>query len=103
MRLLNAQSRELEEFGGSNISLYAILSHTWGDHEITFQDVERRVVHKKTGYEKIRVTCLIAAEHGFKYVWIDTCCTIQTHHRRQCPTKGSAFATENGGRMYLSF
>ncbi|KAH8719380.1 hypothetical protein GQ44DRAFT_366567 [Phaeosphaeriaceae sp. PMI808] len=103
MRLLNTEKYELEEFGDNKIPLYAILSHTWGDHEITFQDVERRNAEEKAGYEKVRKTCSIAAAHGFKYVWIDTCCTIQTHHRRQCPTKTVTYAAENGGRMYIVF
>lgn len=78
MRLLNTESRELEEFGDDKIPLYAILSHTWGDHEITFHDVERRNADTKAGYEKIRQTCSIVAAHGFKYVWIDTCCIDKT-------------------------
>ncbi|KAH8719198.1 hypothetical protein GQ44DRAFT_742073 [Phaeosphaeriaceae sp. PMI808] len=45
----------------------AISVHTWGDYEITFQDVERRIADKKAGYEKVKRTCSIAAAHGFKY------------------------------------
>ena len=74
MRLLNTITRKLEQFGGDKIPLYAILSHTWGDHEIAFQDIQDAGVENKVGYEKIRRTCSVAAAHGFSYVGIDTCC-----------------------------
>ncbi len=74
MHLLNTTTRKLEEFGGNKIPLYAILSHTWGENEITFQDIEGADAEQKPGYEKIRNTCSMAAAAGFDYVWIDTCC-----------------------------
>jgi hypothetical protein len=37
--------------------LYAILSHTWGESEITFQDIKGDDVEKRVGYEKVRKTC----------------------------------------------
>ncbi|KAH6681655.1 putative ankyrin repeat-containing protein [Halenospora varia] len=52
MRLLNTTKRKLEEFGGNKIPLYAILSHTWGESEITFQDIKGDDVEKRVGYEK---------------------------------------------------
>src|ERR1700722_4796563 len=78
MRLLNTTKRKLEEFGGNEIPLYAILSHTWGEIEITFQDIEGDDAEEKVEYEKVRNTCNIAAAHGFDYVWIDTCCIDKT-------------------------
>ncbi|RFU30044.1 hypothetical protein B7463_g6282, partial [Scytalidium lignicola] len=76
MRLLHTRTLKLEEFGDEN-ELYAILSHTWGENEITFQDIERGVIEKE-GCEKVRKTCALAASHGFDYVWIDTCCIDKT-------------------------
>ncbi|KAI5801991.1 hypothetical protein FPQ18DRAFT_369647 [Pyronema domesticum] len=55
MRLLNASTLKLKEFYG-RIPKYAILSHTWAEEE------------------KIWMTCQIASDKGFEYVWIDTCC-----------------------------
>jgi hypothetical protein len=43
MRLLNAKTRRLEEFFDKEIPKYAILSHTWGDNEITFKEFDRYV------------------------------------------------------------
>src|SRR5579862_1396337 len=78
MRLLNTTKRKLEEFASNEIPLYAILSHVWGKNEITFQDIEGADAEKKVGYEKLGKTCSMAADHGFDYVWIDTCCIDKT-------------------------
>jgi hypothetical protein len=78
MRLLHTTNYKLEEFGAHEIPLYAILSHTWGENEITFQDIESADVKKEERCEKIRNTCTVAADHGFDYVWIDTCCIDKT-------------------------
>jgi len=38
MRLINTRTLKLEEFIGQQIPQYAILSHTWGDEEVSYQD-----------------------------------------------------------------
>jgi hypothetical protein len=73
MYLLDVHSRKLKYFAGE-VPLYAILSHTWGDDEITFQDIGTARVEERTGYAKVDKTCELATEHGLDYVWIDTCC-----------------------------
>ena len=56
-------------------SEYAILSHTWDDDEVTFQDIkDLQIASKKKGWVKIQQTCLLAAAGGIKYAWVDTCC-----------------------------
>jgi hypothetical protein len=105
MRLINTHSLELEEFYGDKIPQYAILSHTWTDEEVTYQDwldCGRRT-RKEKGHHKVKRASAIARESGFQYLWCDTNCIIQTHHRRQRPTKRVAYAAENGGRMYIAF
>jgi ankyrin repeat protein len=103
MRLLNTENCELEEFGDNKIPLYAILSHTWGEHEITFQDVERGNADKKTGYEKIRKTCSIAAAHGFKYVWIDTCCIDKASSAELSEAINSMYRWYQGSGMCYAY
>jgi len=78
MRLLNITTCKLEEFGGNTIPPYAILSHTWGENEITFQDMEGAGAEEKAGSKKVQNTCTRAAADGFDYVWIDTCCIDKT-------------------------
>jgi hypothetical protein len=53
---------------------YAILSHTWTDQEVTYQDLISSSRKIKSGYEKIKFCREQATRHGLKYFWVDTCC-----------------------------
>ncbi|KAK1750137.1 heterokaryon incompatibility protein-domain-containing protein [Echria macrotheca] len=77
MRLLNVETRKLEEFY-DNIPAYSILSHRWGDGEVLFQDIQSGTAASKPGYAKLLGACELAASHGFWYIWIDTCCIDKT-------------------------
>ncbi|KAI1284515.1 heterokaryon incompatibility protein-domain-containing protein [Xylaria sp. FL0933] len=74
MRLLNVKTRQLQDFFGEGVPDYAILSHTWGEEEVTFQDLQYPSHKKKRGYTKIHQTCLLAAIDRLKWIWIDACC-----------------------------
>jgi hypothetical protein len=74
MRLLHSSTLKLYEFIGTDIPPYAVLSHTWGIDEVSFQDIQGSEAGKKAGYEKIRRCCKKAAADGFEYIWVDTCC-----------------------------
>ncbi len=74
MRLLNIETLKLETFYGFDIPEYAILSHTWGPEEVTFQDLTTDILQEKEGWGKILGTIKEAKKQGCKYVWIDTCC-----------------------------
>ena len=74
MRLLNTESLEFEEFFDSQIPKYAILSHRWGNEEVTYQEFRKGKRQDKQGYAKIRQCCALAGKRGFGWVWIDTCC-----------------------------
>ena len=74
MRLLNVRTRQLEELFGSQIPKYAILSHTWGQEEVTFSDIHTTSAQAKVGYTKFENVCSQAARDGYHLVWIDTCC-----------------------------
>jgi hypothetical protein len=52
MRLLNTSTFELHEFQ-SNTPLYAILSHTWAEEEVTFDEIGTFEAEKKLGFQKI--------------------------------------------------
>lgn len=73
MRLLNAKSLRLEEFFGE-IPKYAILSHTWREDEVLYEDMKNGKPKEKKGYDKIKNCCVTASNDGYLYVWIDTCC-----------------------------
>lgn len=101
MRLLNVETLQLEVFEGGPRTTFAILSHTWSDEEVTFQDMMSfsfshtshslpipphihpslhqsrpgpKAVESKKGFSKILSCCKKARQEGYQYVWIDTCC-----------------------------
>jgi Heterokaryon incompatibility protein (HET) len=78
MRLVNVHTMELETFLPGRIPRYAILSHTWGNDEILFEDMcaVRKEIVERTGYAKIMDCCTKIRKRrpGLDYVWIDTCC-----------------------------
>ena len=54
---------------------YAILSHTWDDEEVNFQQWESMAISDIThmkGYHKIKRFGEKAASNGFSWVWVDT-------------------------------
>jgi hypothetical protein len=57
-----------------DVPIYAILSHTWGKEEISFQDMEAGADKSKAGWKKIEFCAKQAAADGLEYFWIDTCC-----------------------------
>ncbi|CAF9914377.1 MAG: hypothetical protein ALECFALPRED_009578 [Alectoria fallacina] len=78
MRLLDTTTIKLSEFHDADIPPYAILSHTWGKNESSFQDLHRVKSKGPQGYYKIARCCALAASQGYKWVWIDTCCIDKT-------------------------
>lgn len=103
MRLINVHTLELEEFVGSEIPPYCILSHRWEGKEITYRDYRKGRRKESAGYQKIVRFCEWVRdgtlqhdfvpqfeckdEHGevlaqlflppsdckTQYVWVDTC------------------------------
>ncbi|KAF5576151.1 alpha-glucosidase 2 [Fusarium pseudocircinatum] len=65
----------LEEFYGQPPE-YAILSHTWGPDEATYQDWQGNLelMKLKKGHQKIRRVCEQARKDGLMYLWCDTNC-----------------------------
>ncbi|KAH9910682.1 heterokaryon incompatibility protein-domain-containing protein, partial [Epithele typhae] len=57
---------------------YAILSHTWGREEETFQKPHRSSPPwfnpRDRLTPKVRSFLKLAERHGHKYAWVDTCC-----------------------------
>src|ERR1700712_2857061 len=76
MRLINCSTLQLEEFLGKNIPPYSILSHTWGEEEISFAEFSSRQSpsQSKEGYQKISSARHQALRDELQYLWVDTCC-----------------------------
>jgi len=64
---------------GSTIPPYAILSHTWGFEEVTFQDLRDGTGVDKRGWLKIEFCVEQARRDGLDYSWVDTCCIDKTN------------------------
>jgi len=73
MWLLNTSTLTLRAFIG-DIPEYVILSHTWGEGEVTFDDIGKPHALNMAGYNKIAGCCGLAVRDGFEWAWIDTCC-----------------------------
>ncbi|KAN0099816.1 HET domain containing protein [Hyaloscypha variabilis] len=84
MRLLNTTTFELKDFLGESTPEYAILSHTWGEEEIIFQDLSAQARSPdepwktKKSFKKVSGFCSLARENGYQWCWIDTCCIDKT-------------------------
>lgn len=75
MRLINAETIQLEEFTDNEVPvIYAILSHTWGKDEVSYSDMKSPHAALKSGYRKIEYACQEASWNGISHVWVDTCC-----------------------------
>ncbi|KAK5993784.1 Vegetative incompatibility protein HET-E-1 [Cladobotryum mycophilum] len=111
MRLLDANTLELVDVNDDDVPPYAILSHTWGDDEITIQQLRRlkgwsrlkdvptksldknkRAIASKVGFLKVANAAQLALSRGLSYIWVDTCCIDKT---------SSAELSEAINSMYL--
>lgn len=75
LKTTSLEALQLEYVNSSEERAYAILSHTWEDGEVTFQDMANiDQARKKKGFSKIEWTCRLARQRGINYAWVDTCC-----------------------------
>lgn len=93
MRLINTSTGLFREFqDDSQRPRYAILSHTWGDEEISYLDLLfltnaaattvsgvvqlllKNPSRDSQGFKKVQKTCELARSRGLEWVWIDSCC-----------------------------
>lgn len=79
MWLIDARTRQLKAFVGDRVPAYNILSHTWGDEEVTFQDMQNGVADQRKAFHKIVETCRLSLNppegtRVCEWAWVDTCC-----------------------------
>lgn len=82
MRLLNTDNFEVVLVQEDAIPPYAILSHTWGDDEVSLQGMQslkaKYMPRKSQSLKKVVEAAKLAASHGYRWIWIDTCCIDKT-------------------------
>ncbi|OTB14071.1 hypothetical protein K445DRAFT_302632 [Daldinia sp. EC12] len=106
MRLLDTKSLRLKEFVGDRMPQYAILSHTWGDEEVLFQDIKSHLSltwKRKQGSKKVRASCRRAALDGYKYIWIDTCCIDKSSSAELSESINSMFTWYQSASVCYAF
>ncbi|KAK4121509.1 HET-domain-containing protein [Parathielavia appendiculata] len=93
MRLIDTSTLEFSEFLGPTTPRYAILSHTWGADEVSLQDMELGLpsLASKEGYRKVVDYCRLAAQQGYGWAWVDTCCIDKTNHAELAESINSMF------------
>ncbi|KAH7160458.1 heterokaryon incompatibility protein-domain-containing protein [Dactylonectria estremocensis] len=96
MRLIDTVTLQLESFIGEAVPNYAILSHTWGEEEVLFEDIcnggNALRNCTKTGVQKVMASCNKAREAGYTYIWIDTCCIDKSSSAELSEAINSMFA-----------
>ncbi|KAK4205063.1 putative HET domain-containing protein [Triangularia verruculosa] len=92
MRLINTTDLTLREFGG-NPPPYAILSHTWGEGEVTFWDMmDLPTARTKAGFSRIKHCCEQALRDRLDWAWVDTCCIDKSSSAELSETINSMFS-----------
>lgn len=107
MRLLSTRSLKLVSFDGRPLPPYAILSHTWEDDEVRYEDVfsgnsTSVMPTEKRGYTKIKYSCDQAQRDGLEYIWIDSCCINKSSSAELSEAINSMFNWyERASRCYV--
>ena len=104
MWLLSTDRAELHHFVSPDQVLggYAILSHVWDHQEQTFQEVQALSAQctilggnpRDLVSPKVRACCILAENHGHKWIWADMCCINR---------ESSAEISEAINSMYLYY
>ncbi|KAF1818520.1 uncharacterized protein K489DRAFT_374151 [Dissoconium aciculare CBS 342.82] len=77
MRLLNVNTLTFTEFlEDKTRPRYAIVSHRWGNEEVTFEDVQEGRKKSSAGYQKVEAFVQYVRDNikPVCWLWIDTCC-----------------------------
>jgi hypothetical protein len=75
MRLLNVNTFQFGNFFNAQVPKYCILSHRWGDDEVTYENVkEQKINTMSAGYRKLHGACRLVQQLGYEWIWADMCC-----------------------------
>ncbi|KAF0323593.1 het domain-containing protein [Colletotrichum asianum] len=113
MWLINTRTLKLEEFFDAAVPDYAILSHTWGSDEVSFQefnslnatsgDPADLIIKDRAGYPKIIKACGKALEYRLRYVWVDTCCIDKTSSAELSESINSMFRWYENAQICFAY
>ena len=104
MRLLDVSSLQPRSFELRDAPQYAILSHTWGEEEISFQNLTEGANNRnKLGWKKILGFCEVCKLLGLNWVWIDTCCIDKSSSAELSEAINSMFAYYNRSTLCIAY
>ncbi|KAH7922396.1 HET-domain-containing protein [Leucogyrophana mollusca] len=101
MHLLNTATLKLEYH--QQIPPYAILSHRWGEEEVTFRDINEPHAINMKGYIKIKQCCQHALKDGYRYAWVDTCCIDKSSSAELSEAINSMFSWYQKARVCYAY
>lgn len=86
---------------------YATLSHTWSQHEQSFQNTNDLSHHCRQAGEnprdlaspKVRESCMLAERYGYRWLWNDTCCIDKTNPAELSEALNSMFRWYAGAEV----
>ncbi|KAI0017306.1 HET-domain-containing protein [Xylariomycetidae sp. FL0641] len=84
---------------------YAILSHTWAENELVFEDIVSGTGGQKpqASHYKVRKACEQARQDGYDYIWIDTCCIDKRSSAELSEAINSMFAWYHDAAICYAF
>lgn len=104
MRLLHTTKLTFDEYFNASIPSYCILSHRWGQDELTFSDVlDKRWRAKSEGYRKLYGVCKLASRLGFDWIWIDTCCIDKANNTELTEAINSMFKYYLNSKLCIAY
>ena len=103
MHLIHSKTLVLKNFFDERVPAYAILSHTWGGEELSYQQFNDDRSQKHPGWKKVWDSCRLAQMHGIDWVWIDTCCIDKTSSAELSEAINSSESTRRPLLRYLHF
>jgi hypothetical protein len=105
MRLIDIETLKLEEFAGPHYPKYAILSHTWGAQEISFQQFNKPTHESRqmAGYKKILGCVEVTRSKIFRYCWVDTCCIDKSSSAELSEAINSMFDWYNKSKLCIIY
>ncbi|ETS77364.1 hypothetical protein PFICI_11238 [Pestalotiopsis fici W106-1] len=103
MRLIDIETLSLEDVGWP-APPYAILSHNWGDSEVSYLDfLDAATRETREGFTKITYTCEQARRHGLRYAWVDTCCIDKSSSAELSEAINSMFKWYRGAAVCYAY
>lgn len=103
MYLLHTTELQLHHVIDHRSQEYGILSHTWGEEEVSFHDISSQYRSLLKGFQKIQKACELASLDNCQYIWIDTCCIDKSSSAELSEAINSMYAYYRNARCCYTY